>query len=136
MIAVDQIERPEKRELRFFFRRYRLHAQAKRAMDLVEESLAVRGSAAGLRCNVAGLYRLVLLATVYGRVLTLFMSGYILFTVNLLYIGGMLNFLINPNFWLKIAVLAVLLVMEPQLMRRPSPSRQAAAPAYYPVPGE
>jgi hypothetical protein len=85
---------------------------------------------------LAILHRLVLIATCYGRVLTLFMSGYILFTVNLLYIGGMLNFLINPTLWLKVAVLAVILVVEPQLLRRPSSSRQAPAPEYYPVPGE
>lgn len=88
-------------------------------------------------CGVAVLYRLVILATCYGRFLTLFMSGYILFTVNLIYIGGMLNFMLTPTFWLKLAVLAVVLVVEPWLMRAPSPPRRMVAePGLYSVPGE
>lgn len=53
------------------------------------------------------LLRLVVVSTCEGRILTALMALFVFYGFSLLYLGGMLNFLIAWTFWVKIAVLAL-----------------------------
>ena len=65
------------------------------------------------------MYRLAVMSAANGRFLSAFLSVYLLFGFNTFYIGGMLNFLLPVTFWVKIAVLSVVLIVEPLIMQRP-----------------
>jgi hypothetical protein len=58
------------------------------------------------------LLRSIVVAIAHGRFLTAFMATYVFFGFSLLYIGGMLNFLLVWTFWAKCGVLAVVYVAE------------------------
>jgi len=77
------------------------------------------------------LLRLIVVATAHGRVLTATLGIYVFYGFSLLYIGGMLNFLLVWTFWAKIAVLCAVYVVErrqhsirtrPQSLAVPAPS--------------
>ena len=68
----------------------------------------------------AWLLRLIVVSTAHGRVATAFMAIYVCFGFSLLYIGGMLNFLLVWTFWAKCGLLAVAAVLERRAPRRPS----------------
>jgi hypothetical protein len=61
----------------------------------------------------------ILLSAVYGRLLTVLASVYILVGFSTLYTGGMLNFLLATTFWIKISLWLLILLAEPYLMRLP-----------------
>jgi hypothetical protein len=65
----------------------------------------------------AGLSALVVKGVIQGRYASTFLSLYVLFGFYVMYIGGMLNFIITPVYWLKIAALAIALLMEASLAR-------------------
>jgi hypothetical protein len=56
--------------------------------------------------------RLTLLSIARGHILTALMSVYIFFGFSLLYIGGMLNFLLVWSFWIKVAAFIVVRYLE------------------------
>lgn len=58
------------------------------------------------------LLRLVVTATCQGRVFTALLALYVYFGFSLLYIGGMLNFLLAWTFWLKLSALAAACAIE------------------------
>jgi hypothetical protein len=58
----------------------------------------------------AFLLRLVVGSVLVGRVVTAFLAAYVFYGFSLLYIGGMLNFLIVWTFWVKCAALLALYV--------------------------
>lgn len=61
----------------------------------------------------------ILISAVYGRAMTMLASVYILIGISVFYTGGMLNFLLQTTFWIKITIWLVLLAAEPLLMRAP-----------------
>ena len=65
----------------------------------------------------AGLSALIVKGVIQGRYASTFLSLYVLFGFYVMYIGGMLNFIITPVYWLKIAALAIALLMEASLAR-------------------
>jgi hypothetical protein len=68
---------------------------------------------------VAFMYRELTVSLCYGRPATFVLAGYLLFSFNLLYIGGMVTFMLALTFWIKLATFALVRVVEPLLMRRP-----------------
>jgi len=60
---------------------------------------------------------LIVKGVIQGRYASTFLSLYVLFGFYVMYIGGMLNFIITPVYWLKIAALAIALLMEASLAR-------------------
>jgi len=58
------------------------------------------------------LLRLVLIAVSRGCLATAIMGIYVYYGFTLLYIGGMLNFLTTPTFWLKVAMLFIVYWFE------------------------
>ena len=69
----------------------------------------------------AVLLRMVVVGTCEGRFLTAFMALYVYFGFSLLYISGMLNFLVAWTFWMKIGVLTAVYVLEMRYHYRTSP---------------
>jgi hypothetical protein len=75
------------------------------------------------------LLRICVLAVCERRLLTAFMAMYVFFGFSLLFIGGMLNFLLPWTFWTKVAVLCLVYVVERRLnahgrrFRHPIPKR-------------
>ena len=65
----------------------------------------------------AGLTAVVVKGVIQGRYASTFLSLYVLFGFYVMYIGGMLNFIATPVYWIKIAALAVALLMEARLAR-------------------
>lgn len=63
------------------------------------------------------LYLQILKAAIHGRFFTFFFACYVLFGFTLIYIGGMLNFLLPWTFWMKVALLLLALVCEPIFIR-------------------
>jgi hypothetical protein len=82
--------------------------------------------------GITALLMRTLVASVYlGRFLTAFFALYVLFGFNLLYIGGMLNFLATWTFGVKILALFAAYLLEGRLQRhnrsRPTTSRGPSA---------
>jgi hypothetical protein len=65
----------------------------------------------------AGLTAVMIKGVIQGRYLSAFLSLYVLFGFYVMYIGGMLNFIATPVYWIKVAALAVALLMEARLAR-------------------
>jgi len=65
----------------------------------------------------AGLTAVIVKGVVQGRYASTFLSLYVLFGFYVMYIGGMLNFVMTPVYWIKIAALAVALLLEARLAR-------------------
>jgi hypothetical protein len=65
----------------------------------------------------ASLTALIVKGVIQGRYASSFLSLYVLFGFYVMYIGGMLNFLIVESYWIKIAALAAALMMEASLAR-------------------
>jgi hypothetical protein len=65
----------------------------------------------------AGLTAVVVKGVIQGRYASAFLSLYVLFGFYVMYIGGMLNFIMTPLYWIKIAALAIALLMEARLAR-------------------
>jgi hypothetical protein len=65
----------------------------------------------------AALTALIVRGVIQGRYASAFLSLYVLFGVYVMYIGGMLNFATAGTYWMKIAALAVALLMERSLAR-------------------
>jgi hypothetical protein len=65
----------------------------------------------------AGLTAVVIKGVIQGRYASTFLSLYVLFGFYVMYIGGMLNFIMTPVYWIKIAALAIALLMEARLAR-------------------
>ena len=65
----------------------------------------------------AGLTAVIVKGVVQGRYASTFLSLYVLFGFYVMYIGGMLNFIMTPVYWIKIAALAIALLMEARLAR-------------------
>lgn len=58
---------------------------------------------------------LIVKGTVQGRYASAFLGFYVLYGLYVMYIGGMLNFVAVPSYWLKIAGLAAALLLERRL---------------------
>jgi hypothetical protein len=65
----------------------------------------------------AGLTAVMIKGVIQGRYLSAFLSLYVLFGFYVMYIGGMLNFIATPVYWIKVAALAAALLMEARLAR-------------------
>ena len=65
----------------------------------------------------AALTALTIKGTLTGRYASAFLSLYVLFGFDVMYIGGMLNFVAVESYWIKIAALAVALMLESSLGR-------------------
>lgn len=65
----------------------------------------------------AGLTAVIVKGVIQGRYASAFLSLYVLFGFYVMYIGGMLNFITTPVYWVKIADLAVALLLEARLAR-------------------
>lgn len=65
----------------------------------------------------AGLTAVVVKGVIQGRYASTFLSLYVLFGFYVMYIGGMLNFIATPVYWVKVAALAIALLMEARLAR-------------------
>jgi hypothetical protein len=65
----------------------------------------------------AGLTAVVVKGVIQGRYLSVFLSLYVLFGFYVMYIGGMLNFIATPVYWIKIAALAAALLLEASLAK-------------------
>ncbi len=66
----------------------------------------------------AMLLRLILISVCRGNIGTFFLGVYIYYGLSLIYIGGMLNFLINPIFWLKVLTLCFVFFVEDVFYRK------------------
>jgi hypothetical protein len=69
----------------------------------------------------AGLTALIVKGVLQGRYASAFLSLYVLFGFYVMYIGGMLNFVTTPTYWVKIAALAAALLLEQSLARAGMP---------------
>lgn len=65
----------------------------------------------------AALTALTIKGTIKGRYASAFLSLYVLFGLDVMYIGGMLNFVAVKAYWVKIAALAFALMLESSLGR-------------------
>jgi hypothetical protein len=65
----------------------------------------------------AGLTAVVVKGVIQGRYLSVFLSLYVLFGFYVMYIGGMLNFVATPVYWIKVAALAAALLLEASLSK-------------------
>lgn len=65
----------------------------------------------------AALTALAIKSTLTGRYASAFLSLYVLFGFDVMYIGGMLNFVAVESYWIKVAALAVALMLESSLGR-------------------
>ncbi|SDR81766.1 DUF6418 domain-containing protein [Bradyrhizobium canariense] len=71
----------------------------------------------GAGCIAAALTAYVVRGTLRGDYVSAFLSLYILFGFYVMYIGGMLNFVLVETYWIKIATLALALSIERRLAR-------------------
>ena len=78
------------------------------------------------------LLRLVVVSVCHGRIATATVGLYVFFGFTLLYIGGMLNFLIVWTYWVKCAALLVVWLIERRHVGARVPAQRAAAPARAP----
>ena len=60
----------------------------------------------GVGYIAAGLTAVIVKGVIQGRYASAFLSLYVLFGFYVMYIGGMLNFIVTPVYWIKIAALA------------------------------
>jgi hypothetical protein len=65
----------------------------------------------------AGLTAVTIKGIIQGRYASAFLSLYVLFGFYVMYIGGMLNFIVTPVYWVKVAALAMALLLESCLAR-------------------
>lgn len=65
----------------------------------------------------AGLTAVIVKGVIQGRYASAFLSLYVLYGFYVMYIGGMLNFIMTPVYWIKIAALAIALLIEAKLAR-------------------
>ena len=65
----------------------------------------------------AGLTALIVKGVIQGRFASTLLALYILYGVYVMYIGGMLNFVTTPTYWIKIATLMAALALEISLAR-------------------
>lgn len=63
----------------------------------------------------AGLTSLVVKGTIQGRYASTFLALYVLYGFYVMYIGGMLNFVAVPSYWMKVGALLVALLLEARL---------------------
>lgn len=66
----------------------------------------------------AWLLRFWMRAVLRGRFLTAFFAAYVYYAFVVMYVGGMLNFLIVWTFWAKVSLLALFAWLEPYLERK------------------
>jgi hypothetical protein len=71
----------------------------------------------GVGCITAALNACIVRGTLRGDYASTFLSLYVLYGFYIMYIGGMLNFATAGTYWVKIAALAVVLLMEAGLAR-------------------
>ena len=71
----------------------------------------------GAGCITAALTAYVVRGTIRGDYASAFLSLYIVYGFYIMYIGGMLNFATTGTYWVKIAALAVALLIEASLAR-------------------
>jgi hypothetical protein len=69
----------------------------------------------------AALTALIIKGTIQGRFASTFLSLYVVFGIYVMYIGGMLNFVITGAYWIKIAALVAALLLEWSLARTEMP---------------
>jgi hypothetical protein len=65
----------------------------------------------------AGLTAVIVKGVIQGRYASTFLALYVLFGFYVMYIGGMLNFILPAMYWAKVAVLAAALLLEARLAR-------------------
>jgi hypothetical protein len=65
----------------------------------------------------AGLTAVVVKGVIQGRYASTFLSLYVLFGFYVMYIGGMLNFILPATYWIKVTALAAALLLEAKLAR-------------------
>jgi hypothetical protein len=65
----------------------------------------------------AGLTALIVKGVIQGRYASAFLAFYVLYGFYVMYIGGMLNFVTTPTYWLKIGALVAALALESSLAR-------------------
>ena len=65
----------------------------------------------------AGLTAVTIKGVIQGRYASAFLSLYVLFGFYVMYIGGMLNFIATPVYWVKVAALVTALLLETSLAR-------------------
>jgi uncharacterized protein DUF6418 len=80
----------------------------------------------------AGLTAVVVKGVIQGRYASAFLSLYVLFGFYVMYIGGMLNFVATPVYWIKVAALAAALLLESRLAKAGLP---LVPWSVFPVPG-
>ncbi|MGY4619551.1 hypothetical protein ACVWZ4_004778 [Bradyrhizobium sp. USDA 4472] len=71
----------------------------------------------GCGFTAALLTALIVKGAMLGRYSSAFLALYVLYGFHVMYIGGMLNFAIVESYWLKIAALAIALILESGLAR-------------------
>jgi hypothetical protein len=72
----------------------------------------------GAGCIAAGLTALIVKGVIQGRFASTFLSLYVLYGFYVMYIGGMLNFVTTPTYWLKISALVAALALEEWGLKR------------------
>ena len=77
----------------------------------------MRGPSFSGRLHRAGLTAVIVKGVIQGRYASAFLSLYVLFGFYVMYIGGMLNFIVTPVYWIKVAALVAALLMEARLAR-------------------
>ena len=65
----------------------------------------------------AGLTALIVKGVIQGRYASAFLAFYVLYGFFVMYIGGMLNFVATPTYWLKVGALVTALALESSLAR-------------------
>lgn len=65
----------------------------------------------------AGLTALIVKGVIQGRYASTFLAFYVLYGFYVMYIGGMLNFVATPTYWLKVGALLIALALEGSLAR-------------------
>ena len=65
----------------------------------------------------AGLTALIVKGVIQGRYASAFLAFYVLYGFFVMYIGGMLNFVATPIYWLKVGALVTALALESSLAR-------------------
>lgn len=65
----------------------------------------------------AGLTAVIVKGVIQGRYASAFLSLYVLYGFYVMYIGGMLNFIATPVYWIKVAALGVALLLENNLAK-------------------
>ena len=65
----------------------------------------------------AGLTALIVKGVIQGRYVSTFLAFYVLYGFYVMYIGGMLNFVATPTYWLKVGALVTALALESSLAR-------------------